>query len=61
MSRTDLIADTECFHAPRSGGRFSLSPRGKTGRGLLGNLCIGHWIAERKILKAVRHPIRQVL
>ena len=61
MSRNDQIADTERFHTLRTGGGGNPSPRGKTGRGLLGNVCIGHWIAHREIRKALRHPIHQVL
>lgn len=61
MSRNDQIADTERFHAPRSGGGFNPSPLGKTGRGLPGNVCTGHWIAYSEIRKAVRYAIRQVL
>ena len=57
VSRTDQIADTEHFHAPYTGGGFNPSPRGETGRGLLGDVCIGHWITNREIRKAIRHPI----
>ena len=61
VSRTDWNADTERFHAPCTGEGFNPRPRGETGRGLLGDVCIGHWVANREIRKAIRHPIREFL